>query len=77
MEIEMEFTKTTGWLDWYANPSKPRFQLPAGSVDAHCHVGLDASGATDGATAETQARTDRDAGALLLREVFEHLQCLL
>lgn len=34
----MEFTKTTGWLDWYANPSKPRFQLPAGSVDAHCHV---------------------------------------
>src|SRR6058998_1288507 len=34
----MEFTKTTGWLDWYANPSKPRFQLPAGAVDAHCHV---------------------------------------
>jgi 2-pyrone-4,6-dicarboxylate lactonase len=34
----MEFTKTTGWLDWYTNPSKPRFQLPVGSVDAHCHV---------------------------------------
>jgi len=34
----MEITKSTGWLDWYANPSKPRFQLPAGSVDAHCHV---------------------------------------
>ena len=34
----MEFTKTTGWLDWYAGPSKPRFTLPAGSVDAHCHV---------------------------------------
>ena len=34
----MEFTKTTGWLDWYANPSKPRLQLPAGAVDAHCHV---------------------------------------
>jgi 2-pyrone-4,6-dicarboxylate lactonase len=32
------FDKTTGWLDWYANPSKPRFALPAGSVDAHCHV---------------------------------------
>jgi len=30
--------KTPGWLDWYANPSKPRFQLPAGAVDAHCHV---------------------------------------
>jgi len=34
----MEFTKTPGWLDWYAGPSKPRFQLPSGSVDAHCHV---------------------------------------
>ena len=34
----MEFTKTPGWLDWYAGPSKPRFALPAGSVDAHCHV---------------------------------------
>ena len=34
----MQFTKTEGWLDWYSNPSKPRFQLPAGSVDAHCHV---------------------------------------
>ncbi len=34
----MEFQKTPGWLDWYPNPSKPRFQVPAGSVDAHCHV---------------------------------------
>ncbi len=34
----MEFTKTPGWLDWYAGPSRPRFQVPAGSVDAHCHV---------------------------------------
>ena len=33
-----EFTKTPGWLDWYAGPSKPRFQVPAGAVDAHCHV---------------------------------------
>src|SRR6476469_3597301 len=32
------FTKTPGWLDWYANPSKPRFVLPPGGVDAHCHV---------------------------------------
>ncbi len=34
----MNFIKTPGWLDWYAGPSKPHFQLPAGSVDAHCHV---------------------------------------
>ncbi len=34
----MEFTKTPGWLDWYASPGKPRFKLPHGAVDAHCHV---------------------------------------
>ena len=34
----MSFEKTPGWLGWYAGPSKPHFQLPAGSVDAHCHV---------------------------------------
>ncbi len=33
-----DFTKTNDWLNWYSNPSKPRFQLPANSVDAHCHV---------------------------------------
>ncbi|QIL83327.1 amidohydrolase family protein [Diaphorobacter sp. HDW4A] len=36
--LASEFTKTPGWLDWYAGPVKPRFKLPAGSVDAHCHV---------------------------------------
>ena len=34
----MSFEKTPGWLDWYGGPSKPRFLLPTGSVDAHCHV---------------------------------------
>ena len=34
----MEFTKTPGWLDWYSGPAKPKFKLPVGAVDAHCHV---------------------------------------
>ena len=32
------FEKTKGWLDWYQNPSKPTFKVPAGAVDVHCHV---------------------------------------
>ncbi|MDT0265931.1 amidohydrolase family protein [Streptomyces sp. DSM 44915] len=32
------FTKTPGWLDWCQRPSEPRFTLPPGTVDAHCHV---------------------------------------
>ena len=39
-----------------------------GLVDAHCHVGLDQNGAVDEETSEQQAITDRDAGALLLRD---------
>ena len=34
----MVFEKSAGWLDWYAGPAQPRFKLPPGSVDAHCHV---------------------------------------
>src|SRR5471030_2169242 len=33
-----QFLKTSGWLDWYAGPAKPRFKAPPGAVDAHCHV---------------------------------------
>ena len=27
-----------GWLVYHPNPSTPAFKVPAGSVDAHCHV---------------------------------------
>lgn len=36
MSQTVEITK--GWLPFYPNPSKPRFRLPSGAVDAHCHV---------------------------------------
>ncbi len=39
-----------------------------GLVDAHCHIGLVATGATDAETAEAQAVTDREAGTLLIRD---------
>lgn len=34
----MKFEVTPGWLPFYPNPSKPALKLPAGAVDAHCHV---------------------------------------
>jgi imidazolonepropionase-like amidohydrolase len=43
------------------------FVLP-GLVDAHCHVGIGARGATSLAEAAEQAATDRDAGTLLIRD---------
>jgi 2-pyrone-4,6-dicarboxylate lactonase len=33
-----KFQMDKDWLCWHPNPSKPRFQLPPGAVDAHCHV---------------------------------------
>ncbi|MBR7742786.1 amidohydrolase family protein [Phycicoccus sp. BSK3Z-2] len=50
-----DVTPVAGWV------------LP-GLVDAHCHVGLVATGATDAETSEQQALTDREAGALLIRD---------
>ncbi len=26
------------WMHWHQNPRKPRFKLPDGAVDAHCHI---------------------------------------
>ncbi|MDI3314297.1 MAG: amidohydrolase family protein [Mycobacterium sp.] len=39
-----------------------------GLVDAHCHIGLGPQGAVDLGEALTQAETERDVGALLLRD---------
>jgi imidazolonepropionase-like amidohydrolase len=39
-----------------------------GFADAHCHIGLGTAGAVDEATAEEQARTDLNAGTLLVRD---------
>lgn len=39
-----------------------------GLVDAHCHVGLDAHGPVPEDVSEKQALTEREAGALLLRD---------
>ena len=38
MTEQTDFIKTPGWLDFYPAPSRPAFVLPAGAVDAHCHV---------------------------------------
>jgi 2-pyrone-4,6-dicarboxylate lactonase len=34
----MDFQVTPGWLAFHPDPSIPRFRVPAGAVDAHCHV---------------------------------------
>lgn len=45
-----------------------RGHVVPGFVDAHCHIGLDAHGAVDDETSERQARADRGAGTLLIRD---------
>jgi len=48
-------------------PTVHGWALP-GLVDAHSHIGLDAQGPVDAGTQEVQATTDRDSGALLIRD---------
>lgn len=36
--MSTDFTKDDDWLDWDPSPTKPSFVVPAGAVDAHCHV---------------------------------------
>ncbi len=35
---ESEFKMDDGWLEFHPDPSIPEFKVPAGAVDAHCHV---------------------------------------
>jgi 2-pyrone-4,6-dicarboxylate lactonase len=36
--VSTTFTMDSDWLVFDPHPSKPSFRLPAGTVDAHCHV---------------------------------------
>ena len=35
---EPQFKMDEGWLEFHPNPSVSEFNVPAGAVDAHCHV---------------------------------------
>ena len=64
-------TSSTGWVTYERQSGADTVGegwIVPGLVDAHCHVGLDENGAVDEETTEQQAITDRDAGALLLRD---------
>jgi imidazolonepropionase-like amidohydrolase len=72
-EVRDELWVVGGQITYDAPSSDADVQSVAGwvlpgLVDAHCHIGLDAHGAVDDATAEGQAVADRDAGALLVRD---------
>ena len=64
------FTKSPGWLDWYPNPSRPRFVVPAGAVDAHCHV---FGPGTEFPYAPERKYTPCDAGKRQLYALRDHL----
>ena len=36
--MTMDFQMTPGWLCFHPDPARPRFRVPRGAVDAHCHV---------------------------------------
>ncbi|WP_204163382.1 amidohydrolase family protein [Nocardioides gilvus] len=48
--------------------TRARGWIVPGLVDAHCHLGLDEAGAVGDEETVAQALTDRDAGALLIRD---------
>ncbi len=68
--MSTQFTKTPGWLDWYPNPTTPRFALPPGTVDAHCHV---FGPGTEFPFAPERKYTPGDAGKEQLFALRDHL----
>ena len=60
------FTRPTG--RYAADVQMLQGWVLPGLVDAHCHVGLGPHGEVPREEAERQARTDRDAGTLLIRD---------
>ncbi|MFD6447654.1 amidohydrolase family protein [Promicromonospora sp. NPDC060204] len=61
---------TPGWLHWYQGPTKPTFTLPAGAVDAHCHV---FGPAAQFPFAPERKYTPVDASAQQLFDLRDHL----
>ena len=64
-----EFTKTPGWLDWYAGPSTPRFQVPPGSHELM--VRFDFEVPTGGSFGGFGQTTDRTCFMTLQYDRFE------
>lgn len=72
-EVRSEAWVVDGRLTFEAPPaSMPTERLEGyvlpGLVDAHCHVGLEADGGVPAERAEEHAVSEREAGALLLRD---------
>ena len=74
VDVRDELWVVGGRVTWTA-PTAPGADVTTlegwvlpGLVDAHCHVGLGPDGPVDRAATRAQAETDRDAGALLLRD---------
>ena len=57
-------------VSWHGNPSKPRYQPPAGAIDAHCHVFGPAALFPFSAKAKYQPE---DAGPDMLFALRDHL----
>jgi 2-pyrone-4,6-dicarboxylate lactonase len=62
---------TPGWLCFHPSPSVPRFKLPPGAVDAHCHV---FGPAAEFAFARERKYTPCDASKQQLFALRDHLR---